>query len=680
MEQSTKAVESQTQAPENQQAIAVPPQAPASTFTKVDNNLTGIGFFTASSKRSRKEIEKTTVITDQGIERRISILPSAKYGLPITQDQDYWLALMKLVAEHLQREGKLVNPFSFTTAGLTKILGQAHSGKNYKAVQEWADVMAFTGIKGGAYDAVKKRWLTDRTHAVERFVNIGRELPDGRIAEKNYVWFSQWQLDNINAGNLIAIELTTYIQLENNIAKNLVPHLQEWLFASQRDGRFEKQYEDLCQLLGIRTYHYHSDIHRQLAPSFDELLSHGYLSKWAIDTMANRHSYKLVLWHGSKYHSDRHTRLEQKQRIKTIPSGDATDPSPAAGQSTTPAHRPRPRRPKPSPVAEPSASPAVVIDYRLVAELGKRGVGEIDARQLLASLPPGRPLLDQLEWGDIQIEQSRGKITNPPGFYISLLQRNVPLPSTFESSATRIARQQAEFSQTEAQQKQRQTAQEAEDVARRQADAQLAGLPPEAHQALLDQAKAEIFHEHPFMAKQKDASAIHEGAIRARMRNLLKDGWSFHQATNPVIRQADRLQEPVPRPAEPGSLQPVAGRPQLEPPPAVLNLESLLATSQLSPPSEQAASDRQHYDAFCRQQAQAAIAALDMMERGRRLRAARMFLLNEHPQKDYYHQLVTDEKYEQFHKHSEDRLMAVTIASLDLPNFEVWQASQQGQN
>jgi hypothetical protein len=52
--------------------------------------------------------------------------------------------------------------------------------------------MAFTGIKGGAYDAVKKRWLTDRTHAVERFISIGRELPDGRIAEKNYIWFSQW--------------------------------------------------------------------------------------------------------------------------------------------------------------------------------------------------------------------------------------------------------------------------------------------------------------------------------------------------------------------------------------------------------------------------------------------------------------------------------------------------------
>jgi hypothetical protein len=47
------------------------------------------------------------------------------------------------------------------------------------------------------------------------------------------------------------------------------------------------------------------------------------------------------------------------------------------------------------------------------------------------------------------------------------------------------------------------------------------------------------------MARQKNAPAIHEGAIRPRMRNLLKDGWSFNQATNPAPSQATRLQ-PVP--------------------------------------------------------------------------------------------------------------------------------------
>src|SRR5438477_214453 len=83
------------------------PQPKPAIFTKVDNNLTGIGFFTASSKRSRKAVEKTTVVIDQGVEHRISILPSAKYGLPITQDQDFWLALMQLVNERIQQEGKL---------------------------------------------------------------------------------------------------------------------------------------------------------------------------------------------------------------------------------------------------------------------------------------------------------------------------------------------------------------------------------------------------------------------------------------------------------------------------------------------------------------------------------------------------------------------------------------------
>src|SRR5436190_15713257 len=115
MEESIKDVESTTT------PAVIPPSPPVPTFTKVDNNLTGIGFFTASSKRSRKAIEKTTIVMDQGIEHRISILPSAKYGLPITQDQDFWLALMKLVSDSIQQERKLVNPFTFTTAQLTKM-------------------------------------------------------------------------------------------------------------------------------------------------------------------------------------------------------------------------------------------------------------------------------------------------------------------------------------------------------------------------------------------------------------------------------------------------------------------------------------------------------------------------------------------------------------------------------
>jgi hypothetical protein len=598
MEESITAVDTHQKPLAENLPATIPPTAPISTFTKVDNNLTGIGFFTASSKRSRKETKKETVVIHQGVEHRVAIIPSAEYGLPITQDQDYWLALMKLVTDYLQQEGKLANPFTFTTADILKILGhQLHNGKNYKAVQEWADVMSFTGIKGGAYDVVRKRWIVDRTHAVERFITVGKELPDGTIADKNHIWFSQWQLDNINSGNLIAVELTTYTQLENNISKNLVPHLQEWLYASQRDGRFEKQYEDICQLLGVRTYRYRSQIEEQFSPSLNELTTHGYISKWAIEPMAFRKHFKLVLWHGRKYHSDRQVRLSKKPQPEILTPGATT------GESI-PARRPRQRHLNLAPVPEPQQTPpTVIIDYNIVAELEKRGVGGTDARKLLATLKPGQPILDQLEYGDLQIEQSKGKITNPPGFYISLLQRDVPVPATFETSRTRNARERAEKEQRQAFTDRQAAALAQEEAERQKLDAQIAALPAEARLALLAQAKADLLTQHPGMAvffKTHPESAVEDGSVKVRMRNLVAEGWqppkatpqpeNPHYAIKPDIRQAAPLQETAP-------VQTVVDQPQPAPRPAdeewdtpfSTHLNLVLSTLQLSAPLATAA-------------------------------------------------------------------------------------------
>jgi hypothetical protein len=520
-----KTVNGQPQIPpaEKDLPAPIPPVTPAPAFTKVDNNLTSVGFFTASSKRSRRESEKNITTTDKGVERRISILAGGKLGQPITQDQDYWLALMKLVSEHVQRTGKLENPFSFTTAELTKTLGQTHCGKNYKAVLEWADVMTYTGVKNGAYDIAKKRWLIDRTHVLERFVSVGKELPDGTIADKNHVWFSEWQLDNINSGNLMPIELSTYTRLNTNIARTLVPHLQEWLFASQRDGRFEKNYEDVCQLLGIRTYDYRSKIQEKLGPPLDELVMHGYISQWSIMETANGKSYKLVLWHGDKYRNDRQSRLKGKLLVDQ-PGGDQ---SPAI-------RRPRQQRlqlaaPAETAPEQPEAATAGAVNQALIAELARRGIGQADARQLLAHLIPGQPVLDQLEWGDYQISRKRGHVENPPGFYISLLRRNVPVPANFLSSQKARELQASERARQEALQEQRQEAERAEREERARVDARIDAM-PEAHRlALFEQAKAQLLANHPGMAmffRTNPENAIHDGAVRGRMHQILAQGWT----------------------------------------------------------------------------------------------------------------------------------------------------------
>lgn len=507
-----------------------PPQIPATTFTKVDNNLTSIGFFTASSKRSRKAIEKVAILVDQGVARRITILPSAKYGMPITQDQDYWLALMKLVSEHVQRNVKLANPFVFTTADLRHILGQADSGKNYEAVSEWLSVMSSTTIEGGSYNAGRRSWCTEKTHAVDRIVAVGKQLPNGTIADKNYIWFSEWQLDNINSGNLIPIELSTYIQLKTNIARNLVPHLQEWLFASQHDGRFEKQYEDVCRLLGIRAYEYRSKIEEKLAPSLNELVAHGYLSNWAIEPMADSKSYKLVLWHGAKYHTDRKSRLESKW-LADVPTGEETRKGRRPRQQRLQLASPDTGTPAAEP-SEPSAAPEqakkrAAIDETLLAELVKRGIGEGDARKLLSKLAPGQPVIDQLEYADAVIYQSRGKIQNPQGFYISRLQDNAPNPSWFETSAARKLREEAEEALALAMAEQRLEQIHAEENERNRMDAQIDALPEDARRDLFEQAKAQLLASYPGMAVFFEAhpeDAIRDGAVRGRMRQILAQG------------------------------------------------------------------------------------------------------------------------------------------------------------
>src|SRR5215471_21482438 len=97
---------------------------PTPEFVKVEKNLASLGFFTPSSKRLRNAQEKsftiTTVVDGQRLELKGTIIPAAKYGLPITADQDKWIALCKILTDILQKEGKVENPVSFTSAEILR--------------------------------------------------------------------------------------------------------------------------------------------------------------------------------------------------------------------------------------------------------------------------------------------------------------------------------------------------------------------------------------------------------------------------------------------------------------------------------------------------------------------------------------------------------------------------------
>jgi hypothetical protein len=262
--------------------------------------------------------------------------------------------------------------------------------------------------EGAVYLAGKKTFAKDRFHVFDRSVSFGRELPDGTVADRNYVWLSEWQLENINSNHVLPIDFEAYKRLKNHIAKALVPLLQIWLYATRADGLFEKRYDELCQVLNVSQYHQISRIKEQFAVSLDELTTHAYLSDWTIEKTADRKSYKIIFYHGEKFHQDRRKRLASRDQAKTRQTRQHL----GQGSADLPPEQ-----------------------QHLVAEMTKRGIAENRARKLLENLADSQQVVDQLEWGDYLLASEPGKFKNPPGFFIHLIQENILVPDTFETSS-----------------------------------------------------------------------------------------------------------------------------------------------------------------------------------------------------------------------------------------------------
>jgi hypothetical protein len=377
----------------------------------------------------------TTVAAGQRLELRGTIIPSAKYGLPITADQDKWIALCKILTDIIRKEGHVTNPVSFTSADILRLLHKhRHSGKNYREIEEWLDVLFSTTIfsEGVVYLAQEKRRVKDRFRVFERAVSFGKELPDGKVADKNYVWFSDWQLQNINSNHLLPIDLEAYRELKNHIAKALVPLLQIWLYATRDEGVFEKRYNELCEMLNIRQYRYHSVIVQTLGPSLDELKQFGYIADWQIERTNDGDSYKIVLHHGEKFHRDRRARLNRRPTSTTRLQGTERL---NGGQTGSPNHQPK---------TDSNASQPTV-DPQLISQFTRRGITTDKAVAILANLQPGRDFVAQLEHAEQIVQRSQVPIKNPAGYILKLIELNTPVPDGFETSAKRKAREEREL-------------------------------------------------------------------------------------------------------------------------------------------------------------------------------------------------------------------------------------------
>lgn len=467
---------------------------------RVEKNLNSFGFFTPSHKRLEGVSEKTVTVfvRNQGGQRaeaRATILPNAKLGLPTTADQDKYYAFQKIVEDIRRRDGRVANPVGFTSAHMLRILGRKKSGQGYKEIADWLERMTLTGIRseGVVYLAGAKKFARDTFTVFSRTITMGQEMPDGGRAEQNYVWLSEWQLENLNASHVLPIDYEAYRALRLNISKALVPLVQIWFYAARRNAMIciEKKYSELCELLSIRRYAHLSKIKEILGPSLDELKDLQILQFWDVQRTADKSDYKIVLMPGERFMTDRRARLMDGSQPRA-----AIDPKFEAA----------------------------------VQALVSRGVLEERARRILMDCPDDQPVLDQLEYGDAEIsrrQSSRDPIQNPAGFYVYLVQSNFPVPAAFETSRKRELRRVGAGSSEAERELRAQTMRiEYQEFRERETNEWLRSqFTPNEIEAMVKSARAAILRETPDLRLPEPA--LHEFALRRVLENFAEQAVSL---------------------------------------------------------------------------------------------------------------------------------------------------------
>jgi hypothetical protein len=385
-------------------------------LVRVEKSLQSLGFF--ASTATAKEISRTIVQVirrsdGQRIQAKAVIEGIPSLGLPTTADRDKYMAFMKIALDQ-RAKGELSNPVRFTGADMIKLLRLRKGGFHYDEINDWCKRMVATTImsESSIFLADRRQYASDAFHVFERVVLVGEELHDGTRSDTYQVYLSHWQLTNLNQGYFLPLDFNSYLQLRRDIAKALFGHLSIWFYAS-RGQPVEKNYTELCHLLHIRAYPHLSKARSVLQPTLRELTEIGYLSSWELVQTSRGTDFKLALSPG--------------ERLLSLPNfeGLASAEAKAALDTSLPCWLP---------------------------ELMARGVTERRARQMALDLPDTQPVMDQIEYADFLIAQDkrgRGKISNPAGFYIWVLEQNLSVPQDFETSRRRELRSAREQNQTQ---------------------------------------------------------------------------------------------------------------------------------------------------------------------------------------------------------------------------------------
>jgi len=299
-------------------------------YVPAEQNLETIGYFSAGYKRKYPTEQQRSKLLLLGSDRKVEIVPTAKYGYPNSEDLDFYRAFLKICQEHTTfvdrykdgqhtRHPQIRLPIAFPTSRLLRYAGCVNNNHTWKGAQTWIKRCVLTGIEGGLYEAKTGRLTEGFTTALFREAYVrGDKMRNSKMADMNYIWPAPWFLSNFYYYYFRRVDLAFHQRLQKAIGKILYPILDTGWYAAQ-GGPYTKSYTDLCAILFIPRHKPLSLVKQQLDPSHEELQREEFLAAWEYcKDQRGKWTGSIRWWPGDKWFCDQEERRNRKELAERI--------------------------------------------------------------------------------------------------------------------------------------------------------------------------------------------------------------------------------------------------------------------------------------------------------------------------------------------------------------------------
>jgi len=424
--------------------------------------------------------------------RRLTIMGTAKHGLPTSMDDEVLVGLIQLTKRRSNFTDARV---SFSRYELIELLGWPQSGQSYRRIEEalhrWVGVVLM--YENAWWDNNAKSWVDEQFHVLDNVTLYDRERWRRASArtgkgtpgksEKPPLPLSSFRWNEVifqsfQSGNLKQLDLELYLKLRLPTTKRMYRFLDKRFY---RRTRLDFDLRSLaCEHIGLSRSYAPGALKRRLKPALEELEQLGFLE--ALDpeerySYVKRGTWRIILIRG------RHGLLD--------------------------------------PGAESVDEPAVLVE-----SLQGRGVSAKIARELVDAHPAHRvqAKIEVFDW--LVRNEDKRVAKNPAGYLVASIRSDYQEPNDYPSPAEattaepRPARGKRAAGEAKTAPRKGRPKTETEPETARGSEAELREAWEKLPEAERDAILAEVKAEHPGLGRWRNMlEPLCLAALEARLRD-----------------------------------------------------------------------------------------------------------------------------------------------------------------